>query len=55
MEKSAEQYWARAKEAEEHAERAQGDLAANRTWREVAAKYRELALDAERNRNRNAR
>ncbi len=46
VDSAAEQYWISAKEAEQHAERAQ-DVAAKRTWIEVAATYRELAVWAE--------
>ncbi len=49
MHTSADEYWARAKEAEENADRAQ-DVAAKRTWREVASTLRELAVRGERHR-----
>jgi hypothetical protein len=45
--RGAQQYWERANEAEVQADRAI-DVAAERTWREVAAQSRELALAAER-------
>ncbi len=41
METNADGYWARVKEAEENADRAQ-DIAAKRTWREVASTLRQL-------------
>jgi hypothetical protein len=50
----AEQYWARVKEAEKNSEIAR-DLAAQRTWREVAAHWREMALAAERKAAANSR
>jgi hypothetical protein len=47
METEADKYWARAIEAEENADRAR-DVAAKRTWREVASNLRELAVAEER-------
>jgi hypothetical protein len=47
----AQEYWEKAKEAEEKADRAGCfDVQAARTWHEVAAQWREMALQAERNR-----
>ena len=39
----AKEYWARAREAKERADKVE-DFAAKRTWREVATQWREMAL-----------
>ena len=43
----AKEYWARAREAKERADKVE-DFAAKRTWRGVAAQWREMAQQAER-------